>query len=260
MRYAITRPVSRCIDRCELTHREREPIDLYRAAKQHGAYVDRLRSLGCTILTLPEEPDLPDSVFVEDTAIVLDDLAFVTRPGAESRRGELPSVKAALEPFRTVFEIGGSGTLDGGDVLWIGRDLYVGLSSRTNEAAIQQLRLTLSVISGYHVIEVPVDGCLHLKSAVTRIGEDAILINSDRVDASKFGNLKRIEVPKEEPDGANVLLIGDTVICSSAYPRTEWRLVQNGFRVETLDMSELAKAEGALTCCSLIFEGPDQAL
>jgi dimethylargininase len=251
MLIALTRPVSASIVSCELTHLDRRPIDLDLARAQHCHYEEALAALGCEIQRLPEAPDLPDAVFCEDAAVVLDELAIIARPGAASRRPEVRSVARALERYRRLVAIEAPGTLDGGDVLCLGRTLYVGLSQRSNRAAIAQMRDLLAPL-GYGVQGVPVQGCLHLKSAVTRVAEDVLLINRDWVDGGAFGELDRIDVDPAEPGAANALLIGGAVIYAAAYPRTRRRLEERGIAVHSVDVSELAKAEGAVTCCSLI--------
>jgi len=254
MRVAITRDVSPAIARCELTHLEREPIDAARAARQHTAYADVLARLGCDVKRLPAEPDLPDSVFVEDGAVVLDELAVATRPGARSRRAEVASLVEALRPYREVVAVGAPGTLDGGDVLRIDRDLYVGLSSRTDAEGIERLR-ELVAPHGYVVHAVEVEGCLHLKSAATLVARDTLLVNPDWVERGAFGEREWIEVDPAEPFGANALLVGETVVFAEAFPRTRERLEERGIRVVGVDVSELGKAEGGVTCCSLVFGG-----
>jgi dimethylargininase len=249
---AITREVSPNIDNCVLTHRVREPIDLTAARAQHRQYVNCLESLGCQVHALPAEPDLPDSVFVEDTAIVLDEIAIITRPGAESRRAETPSVAQALRPHRHLCFIEAPATLDGGDVLCVGQKVFIGLSGRSNRSAIEQVRAVLSPF-GYTVQGVAVRGCLHLKSAVTRVGENTLLINRDWVDDSAFASQDLVEVHPSEPSAGNALLVGERVIYPAGYPATRERLHDRGLALEIVDLSELAKAEGAVTCCSLIF-------
>jgi dimethylargininase len=251
---AITRAVSPMIGQCELTHLERQAIDADLARAQHGQYEACLAGLGCQVHRLPAEPDLPDSVFVEDTAVVLDELAIITRPGAASRRPETESIAQALGPFRRLVLIRPPGTLDGGDLLRIGRVLYVGLSGRSNRAGVRQM-LELVEPFGYRVQGVPVAGCLHLKSAVTQVADDALLINRGWVDGHIFRELKLVDVDPGELLAANALLVGGTVVYPAAYPRTRRRLEEAGIPVQTVDVSELAKAEGGVTCCSLIFKG-----
>ena len=241
------------MERCELTHRERVCIDVDVARAQHAAYEDALRGLGCVIERLPSLPDLPDSVFVEDTAVVLPELAIATRPGARSRRGEVPSTAAALAAHRNVIAIVEPGTIDGGDVLHVERQVFIGISSRTNDAAIAQVR-SLVEPYGYTVVAVPVGGALHLKSAVTYLGGGRLLVNRSLIDVAAFQGLSWIDVDPAEPDAANALLVDHTVLFPIAFPRTRERLEKAGVRVVTVDASELAKAEGALTCCSILVE------
>jgi dimethylargininase len=252
---AITREPSATLGKCELTHLERVPIDVDRARAQHDDYERRLQVLGCTMERLAPEPDLPDSVFVEDAAVVLDEVAVITRPGAASRRRETASVAEALERYRPLVKIESPATLDGGDVLVLGRNVYVGLTSRSGDKGLEQLRSALGCF-GYSVGGVPVRGCLHLKSAVTRVAEDVILTNPAWVDPAGFEGWRTIEVDPAEPYGANGLAVGGAVVYAQAFPRTADRLRGGGIRLETVDVSELAKAEGAVTCCSLVFEEP----
>jgi dimethylargininase len=250
---AITRPVSRAIDRCELTNFERVPIDLKRANAQHHEYVETLKSLGVEVLALPKEPDLPDAVFVEDAAVVLDECAIITHPGADSRKPETESIARALAPYRTLYTIQAPGTIDGGDVLVVGKRIWVGLSTRSNRSAIDQIQAFLKPY-GYAVQGVPVSGCLHLKSAVTRVAQETLLINLAWVDRAAFPGMKFIQVDTAEPYAANALLVGETMLYQPAYPQTHLRLEAAGIHPILVDQSELAKAEGALTCCSLIFK------
>jgi dimethylargininase len=254
MRIAITRDVSPNIGRCELTHLAREAIDVGLARAQHGQYEACLAGLGYEIRRLPAEPELPDSVFVEDAALVLDELALVARPGVESRRPETQSIAEALKSYRRLVSIQAPGTLDGGDVLRVDQTLFVGLSGRSNPAGIEQMRATLARWD-YTVTGVPMDGCLHLKSAVTQVAQNTLLINPAWVDPSAFGDVTLIEVDPAEPFAANALLIGQTVVYPSAYPGTRRRLEAQDIPLQVVDVSELGKAEGGVTCCSLIFDG-----
>ena len=253
---AITREVSPGINGCELSFHERRPIDVPRAAEQHTAYENCLRELGVDIVSLPAEPRLPDSVFVEDTALVTDEIAIVTRPGAASRRPETETIAAALAPYRSLKFITAPATIDGGDVMRIGRSFFVGQTARTNAAAITQLRDLLRP-HGYSVQAVDVNGCLHLKTGCSSIGENTILISRSCIDATALAGFDLVEVPEDEPAAANALLIGDTVIVAASFPNTQALLEERGFRVRAVDVSELQKAEAGVTCCSLIFT--DQA-
>jgi dimethylargininase len=250
---AITRPVSPAIDRCELTALKRAPIDLKRAVAQHHQYEESLQSLGVEVLRLPEQPHLPDAVFVEDTAVVLDECAIITRPGADSRKPETKSVARALAPYRTLYTIQAPGRLDGGDVLVVGKRIWVGMATRSNPSAIEQMQAFLEPF-GYAVGGVPVSGCLHLKSAVTQVAQDTLLINPAWVDQVNFPGMEFIKVDPSEPYAANALLVGEAMLYQPAYPKTLQRLEEAGIHPILVDQSELAKAEGALTCCSLIIK------
>jgi len=254
---AITRDVSRSLGKCELSYVDRTVIDVGLAARQHHSYRCALESLGCRVEVLPPEDDLPDAVFVEDVALVFDELAISTRPGAPSRRGEVASVAEALRRHRSLRAIEAPGTIDGGDVLRVGRTVYVGKSARTNAAGIAQLRELIGDASlagrGYTVVPVPTRDCLHLKSAVTQVAETTLLINPAWVDAAVFANFDLIEIDPAEPHAANALRIGAGVICAAGFPRTQRKLADAGVAVTAVDVSELQKAEGAVTCCSLVF-------
>ena len=229
MKIAITRQVSPAINRCELTHIARAPIDYERACAQHEQYENALRSLGVDVITLKAEADLPDSVFVEDVALVLDDCAIMLNPGASSRRPEVASVEKALAPYREIYRIQPPATVDGGDILAVGRAIFVGLSSRSTEEAIDQMKAVLAPRS-YDVRGVRVTGCLHLKSAVTQVREDMLLINPEWVSKDDFPGMKYIEVDPSEPHAANAVLVDSTIIYASSFPETQAKLQAVGIR------------------------------
>ncbi|HEX4546383.1 MAG TPA: arginine deiminase family protein [Candidatus Acidoferrum sp.] len=253
MLIAITRAVSPAIIHCELSFIDRKPIDLARAQEQHRAYERLLEKLGARLISLPAEPDLPDSMFVEDPAIVLDELAVIFPLGTESRRPESSSLAQALRKFRRLEYISLPGTLEGGDVLRIGRRLYVGLTKRSNAEGIRQLAAILEP-HGYEVFAIPVTGCLHLKSAVTCLGRGTLLANRAWFDAAPLAGFAWLDVDPAEPHAANALAFGDTVILPASFPRTRARIEAHGFRVAPLEIAELQKAESGLTCSSLLFE------
>ena len=253
MRIAITRKVSPSIERCELTHLERETINVNFANEQHSRYEECLAELGCEVRSLPAEPDLPDSVFVEDTAIVVEELAVLTRPGAESRRPEISGIAKVLGDYRRLAYIVEPGTIDGGDVLILDHDVYIGQSGRTNEEGVRQVRAILAPM-GYMVTAVPVKACLHLKSAVGRVAPDILLINRRWVNSTVFGHMKFIDVDPAESGAAGALLIGDTVVYPARFERTRERLSLEGIKTVVVNLSELAKAEAGVTCSSIVFE------
>jgi dimethylargininase len=249
---ALTRDISPALQDCELTHLAREPIDVGRARSQHEAYERALAGMGCAVHRLPAGEEMPDSVFIEDTAVVLDEVAVITRPGAPSRRAETPAVADALAAYRRLVRIEAPARLDGGDVMVVDRTLFVGRSERTNMTGIRQLRDALRRY-GYTVQAVPVNGCLHLKTAVTSVGDGRLLINRGWVPADAFAGFELIDVDADEPFAANALRIGGRILYPTDFPRTRERLEALGMEVVTVPADELAKAEGAVSCCSLVF-------
>jgi dimethylargininase len=264
MPIALTRAVPPSIDRCELTHLAREPIDHARASAEHAACEAALGRAGCRVERLPPLPDHPDSVFVEDTAIVFDEIAVIARPGAESRRGEVESTARALAAWRRLARIEAPATLDGGDVLVTPRAVYVGISGRTNPDGARQLAAMLEPF-GIGVAAMPVSGCLHLKSAVTWLGapraggRDALIVNPAWVDIAPFDGVEMIAIDPEEPWAANVLAVNGRIICAETHPRTRRRLEARGYSTVGVPAAELAKAEGGVTCCSIIFSAAASA-
>ena len=250
---AITRAVSPALARCELTHLPRGPIDVDRARAQHASYERALSGLGCSLVRLASDETMPDAVFVEDAAVVLDEVAIIARPGAQSRRHETAAVADALQGRRSLVHIEPPGTMDGGDVLVVGRSIFIGVSGRTNGSGIDQLCGIVAPF-GYAVRRVSVRGCLHLKSAVTAASDETLLINRRLATADAFPSFTFIDVDPTEQAGANVVRVDGRLLYSSTFPRTRERLEQRGFVVTTVDVSELAKAEGAVTCCSLILK------
>ena len=249
---AITREVNTGMGNCELTFMPRVGIDIGLASQQHQQYQSVLSSLGCDVITAPTVSGLADSVFIEDTALVLDELAVLCRPGAESRRAEVTGVRNILQRYRTLESIQLPGTLDGGDLLRIGNVIFAGLSTRSNQSGIDQLR-DIVIDYGFSVKTVKTTKCLHLKSAVSEVAPGTLLINPDWIDDSAFDDYELIEADREEPHGANALLVGRNVLFPASFPRTTDKLVTRGINVTPIDLSELQKAEGAATCCSLIL-------
>lgn len=252
---ALVRDLSPRIAECALTHLARTPIDVERARSQHERYCAVLADLGARVEYLPPLADLADGVFVEDTAVVVDELAVATRPGAASRRAEVESTAAALAAYRPVRQLPEGAWLDGGDVLQAGRTIYVGRSSRTTEAGIGALAALLEP-HGYEVEAVELDGCLHLKTACTFVPPRFLAVNPAWVDPARFRGLTPVVVDPEEPFGANTLTLGGVTLVGAAFPRTEARLRALGLVTRQVDLSELAKAEGALTCSSVILSVP----
>jgi dimethylargininase len=257
MPIAFTRAISPRIVDCALTHLDRRPIDPDLAAAQHAAYEQALGDAGLDVIRLPYLADDPDAVFVEDTAILLNEHAIVTRPGAASRADETRSTAEGLEPYFTIHQLP-AGTLDGGDVLRIGDTLYVGQSSRTDAVGTEALA-TIVATFGFRVVPVDLGRCLHLKTAATLAGPDAngsatLLINPDWVDPAIFAGTEPLAVAEGEPFGANVVRAGDRLIYAAGSPKTAARLRDRGFTVVEVGLSELQKAEAGGTCMSLISD------
>ena len=253
MLLAITRDVSPRFNECEITHIDRSPIDVNVARSQHHSYVQALKELGYAVLELPAEAHLPDSVFVEDTAVVLREVALITRPGADSRKPETESITHALRPYRELVFIESPGTVDGGDVLVIGKNIFVGMSTRSNQMAVDQMNNLLGKY-GYKAQSVELHDCLHLKTAVTRVDDKTLLINRRWVDVENFEGYELIDADESEPFAANCLPIGGAIIFPVAFPKTGAKLEAHGYKLKPVVVDELAKAEGAVTCCSLILE------
>ena len=257
MPLAFTRAVSPRLAECALTHLVREPIDPVRAAAQHGAYERALAEAGFDIVRLPELPEDPDAVFVEDTAILLGSHAVITRPGSPSRAGETRSTAAGLAAHFTIHHLQ-EGTLDGGDVLRIADRLYVGLSSRTDAIGAAALAAIAAPL-GFSVQPVELGRCLHLKTAATFAGPDGdgrpiLLVNPDWVDPDLFAGTHAVLVAEGEPSAANCVRAGDWLVMAAGSPGTVARLRGRGFTVVEVDLSELQKAEAGGTCMSLIAD------
>ena len=254
---AFTREVSPKLAECQLTHLQRVPIDASKAARQHSAYERELVAAGLKVVRLPELSHDPDAVFVEDTALLLGDHAVITRPGAASRIGETDSTAAGLADEFQLYRID-SGFLDGGDVIRIGRTLYVGLSSRTDAAGIGSLSELVSPL-GYDVVKAELRDCLHLKTGATFVGPDGagtpvLIFNEHCIDPRQFEGVEPLAV--EEPAAANCVRAKDRLILPMGNPRTASLLRERGFQLVEVDVSELQKAESGLTCMSLIDERP----
>lgn len=233
---------------------DRVPIDYDLAVQQHAQYCAALRSCGVDVHVLDVNRHLPDAVFVEDTAVVLDEVAVLTSMGTEARRGELPAIALALEPHRPLVSMKGPATLEGGDVLRVGRRLLVGLSVRTNLAGLKALEEIVSRY-GYRVLPVPVHGCLHLKTAGTALPDGSLLVNPSWLDMQALQSFTTVFVPEDEPWGANTLPVGDVVLLAAEHPQTANLLRRLGLDVCPVPLSEFAKAEGGVTCLSLLLEG-----
>ena len=251
---AITRKPSRLLESGERTHIGRDPIAFDRALVQHDGYRAALAELGARVTRLEDADAFPDGVFVEDTALVLNEVAVSMRPGAESRRGEVAGILAELMRYREVITIGAPATIDGGDIVVVGKRILVGKSARTNRDGIDALG-AIATRLGYEVRGVRMTGCLHLKSGCTALPDGRLLINRRWIDERDVADFDLVDVPVEEPWGGDIAFIGETVIAAAAYPKTLETLMDRGFRTRPVDVSEFAKAEGGVTCMSLLLQG-----
>jgi dimethylargininase len=249
---AIAHAPSPAMQEYEHTFVDDQPIDLELARRQHAAYCEALRVCGASVTILDVNAAMPDCVFVEDTALVLDELAVMMSPGAISRRGEPAGIEPELAKHRPVARVTLPATIDGGDVVVAGREVYVGRSARTNDEGIAALREILAPY-GYRVTGVRVHGCLHLKTACSALPDGRFLVNASWIDVSAFDASRLVAVPDDEPWAGDVLVIEERIIASDAFPRTIELLRGAGWRVVPVGVSEFAKAEGGVTCLSLVF-------
>ncbi len=253
MTIAITRIPAEAIAKCELTYIERVPIDYTKALEQHQAYCAGLEACGVEVIRMPPDEAMPDSVFVEDTAIILDEVAIITPMGIASRRAEPLRNEAAIARYRPLVHITLPATIEGGDVMRLGKAIFVSLSTRTNAAGIEALR-TLAAPYGYTVTEVTLHDCLHLKSACTALDDQTILLNPAWVDTAAFDDYELVEIAADEPNAGNVVRANGHILVSSQYPHTNTIIERRGYKVCAVDASEFTKAEAAMTCMSLIVE------
>jgi dimethylargininase len=250
---ALTHLPSPNLESGQRTHVARVPLDYGLAVRQHAAYCQTLRDCGATIHTLEVNRDLPDSTFLEDTAVVLDEVAVLASMGTAARRAEPAGVEAELRKYRPLARIEPPATLEGGDVLRVGQVLLVGVSARTDAAGAGALQAVVRPY-GYRVLPVPVRGCLHLKTACTALPDGALLVNPAWVDLPSLRGFATVCVPEGEPWAANTLAIGGTVCLAAGHDQTADLLSRRGFDVRVLDLSEFAKAEGGVTCLSLLLD------
>lgn len=249
---ALTHRPSPEMAECQLTFVEREPIDFVLACRQHEAYCRVLSECGAEVRVLDVNASLPDCAFIEDAAVALDEAVIVGRMGAEARRPETAGIERELARLFPIHRIEPPATLEGGDVLRVGRMLLVGLSSRTNAAGVASLT-ELAGRYGYAVRPVPVRGCLHLKTACTALCDGRLLVNRDWLDGDALSGFDLVDVPIGEPWGANIACVGGSVCAAAASPRTADLIGRLGCDVRTVDLSEFAKAEGGVTCLSLLL-------
>ena len=252
MTLALTRLPSSSLLNCEVTHVSRQPIDIQLAFEQHESYCQALRGLGVEVEQLPSVDAYPDSVFIEDNAIVLDELVVITSMGSVSRQGEVAMIGPVLSQHRRIVQILPPATIEGGDVLRVGKRIFVGISSRTTQLGVDALRAIVEPL-GYEVISVDVHHCLHLKTACTFLDDETMLVNSEWLDVEELKNYRVLHVPQFEPFGANVLSVPQGLLANAANPKTLDLIQMEGYSVTDVNISEFLKAEAGVTCLSLIM-------
>lgn len=253
MSKAFVHSVSPKINQCELTYIDSKPVDYTQAVRQHDAYCKLIQKCGAEVIHLSGNVEYPDSVFIEDTAVVFNEIAVLAKMGVSSRRDEVAGVEPELAKYRQIAKIESPATFEGGDVVQIGHSVFVGLSGRTNEAGFEALKFILQRYD-YEVIPIEIKECLHLKSACTAISNRSLLVNPNWVDISPFADFNLITVAEEEPGAANAIRVNDTVCVHAGYPKTIQMLEELDFNVETVDISEFIKCEGGLSCLSIRFD------
>lgn len=250
---ALTHVPSKAMDRCALTFMDRTPIDLDMADRQHRGYCELLEQCGAVVRTLDCNRLMPDCVFVEDTAIVFDEIAVVASLAEPSRQREPDCIERELGQYREVARIRPPATIEGGDVLIMDRTVLVGVSNRTNAAGIEALSDIVRHY-GYRVVPVPVHGCLHLKTACCALDATRLVVNPAWLNTQPLKGFGLTQVPADEPWGANFVVIGGRVCLPTRYARTADEIRRLGFETYGCELSEFAKAEGGATCLSVIFQ------
>lgn len=252
MLLAITHLPSPALQHCELTFLKSEPISMEIANLQHQTYRAMLERCGAKVIVLDENLACPDSVFVEDPIIVFDEVAVLTSMGVESRRKESEAMERVFSKYRKIERIVLPAKIEGGDVLKIGKKIFVGESARTNKEGIEALKTIIKPF-GYEVIAVEVTGCLHLKTGATALDDKTIFINSHWVDAEAFKGFTKVEALNDEPFGANVLKMGNILCMNEAFPKSIALIKSLGYTVDSCNINEFVKAEAGLTCMSVPF-------
>ncbi len=234
------------------------PISVRLAKEQHRAYVQALRDAGVEVMVLPADDRFPDCCFVEDCALLVGRTALITNIGISTRRGEEATIAAALQGEVRIERMESPATLDGGDCLVVGHKIYVGLYNRTNAEGAKRVREVFEPM-GYTVVPVPLHGGLHLKSACSYAGEGRILLAEYTIPPDVFRGVEIITVPGAEAYAANCVSIASKILMSDGYPTARRMIEAAGFEVIALDTSEIRKADGALTCLSVLIrsDGPE---
>jgi dimethylargininase len=252
VKVAITRKVPASFTRALAAQVPAEPIDVMLAREQHGEYRGALERCGLDVRALAADDTLPDCCFVEDTAVIADGVALVTRPGAEPRRAETEAVARLAGDYVEVVHMAAPATLDGGDVMRVGKTIFVGKSLRTSSSGIDRLSEVFAP-RGYRIVPIALPhSVLHLKCVCAPLGDQRITL-AEGVPREPFAGLEIVTIPAAESYAANTLAIGRHALVSRGYPRTAEAIARAGYTVIELDTSEFRKADGALTCLSIVF-------
>jgi dimethylargininase len=227
--------------------------DVALALEQHSRYIDALRSLGVDVEVLPPLEGMPDACFVEDTAVVADEIAVITHPGAPARQGEAATIATAMSRYKNISIMNAPADIDGGDVLLADNTFFVGVGNRTNIEGFNTFKNILESYQKYKFVAVELADGLHLKSSVTEIAPNTLLLTKLLADHPAFMGYKKVVTPEDEEYAANALLINGTVLTPVGFPKTHKLMQEAGCRLLKLDMSEYRKMDGALTCLSLRF-------
>ncbi len=249
--YAIARTPAKTFDRGITTTNLGAP-NYEMVLEQHQAYVEALKSIGLTVIELDPLPDYPDAHFVEDTAVVTPEVAIITNPGAPSRQGEEKSIASVLEQYRQIEHIQAPGTIDGGDVLMIGKHFLIGISERTNQQGAEQIGRILEKYGNTHTT-IPVGAGLHFKSSVNIVSNNTLVVTQDFVNHEALKAYNKIAVDHKESYAANTLWINDHLLVPKGFPNTNTKLEALGRPIVELDVSEMQKMDGGLTCLSIRF-------
>lgn len=252
---AITHTVPDCFHRCVTTHIDKTKPDLSRAREQWESYCQALRDAGCGVHVLEANSHLPDAPFVEDTGVMVGEVFIAARMSAPTRSSETQAVIAHLAETHQITRLSPPAYLDGGDVLMLHENFFVGLSGRTNRAGFLQFKEIVNSL-GFQAAPVQVTGCLHLKTAVTAVDQETVILNPGWVDPRLFSDYRVLKVPSSEPFSANLLRVKSHLFVAAGHPRRDDLLNQNGFDFQTIDISELEKAEAGLTCLSILASYP----
>ena len=250
VKYTVVRPVPDSYNHCVRTNTEK--IDVALAKSQHAEYCKALQKFGLELIWIKGDNTLPDSCFVEDTAVVLGEKAIICNMKTKSRVKEVVEVAKVLEKLKETYYIKPPATIDGGDVLKIEDKVFVGLSARTNIHAISQLRKILEN-SNFEIVPVTIQNVLHLKSACTYLGNNCVILSKGHFDTAILRDYKKIVVPRGEEYVADCLAINGTVLMAEGFPKTKKLVEKEGFFVKELEMSEFRRGDGALTCLSILW-------